>query len=265
MVGGLAGLTLILAGALVFAAGSVNQWWCCARWGWDLPAKRSAQRGGRQEGGAGGGGEAGSTFGTMRTQASDFALETVGSGATYASQSLSPSASAPRGQAAEVWGVLSAAARTPDAPATASTAPTQPGSGGGPGIGGGGGPDGGGGGGARPGIGSGGTPPITPAVSFTSALTENTGWAAGGTAPPTSLTPSLTPSSAVATRGSAGMDPLAADMAWKECLIDPAKILILRRPHSQQLWRLGGGSFGQVRGGRGVSLHTCGVAWRGVV
>lgn len=41
------------------------------------------------------------------------------------------------------------------------------------------------------------------------------------------------------------LSPLAADLGWRDCLLDPAKVQILRRPNGAP-WRLGGGSFGQV-------------------
>lgn len=41
------------------------------------------------------------------------------------------------------------------------------------------------------------------------------------------------------------MTPLRSDVSWKDCLIEPAQIQILRRRDGKP-WVLGGGAFGQV-------------------
>jgi hypothetical protein len=54
-------------------------------------------------------------------------------------------------------------------------------------------------------------------------------------------------SSPVSTNGGSGTarTPLRSDASWKDCLIDPEQIQILRRRDGKP-WVLGGGAFGQV-------------------
>lgn len=195
VVGGLSGLTFVLAVALLIATGSINQWRCCARWGLALSSS----------------GAAGNAAAGSEDNAGAASAQPMLSGAAQ------PSSYTPRSERGMgMGGVLSL-------PRTAGSPPgTAPGS-----------------------VDGGGSGLASPRSSY-----SMEGWLTGR-----STGSQRGPNSDGQGRRSGGGghsseewgSVLGINAAWRDCLIDPAKVLVLRRPNGQP-WRLGGGSFGQVGG-----------------
>ncbi|GAB4813247.1 hypothetical protein N2152v2_000293 [Parachlorella kessleri] len=225
VVGGLAGLTLILAGALLAASGAINRWrwwtlcWPCCGGRW-----RPLSPGDKDGGGgklAAGGSERGalwrghvSNATTLGNQPSTRTLlnhsNGGGDGGNGGGAAMSPKSGG--------WGLFP------------------------------GGRDGGGssrrsGSGDAAEAGEGGAEAAAAALAAVFGVPDVAGLGGAGDGGASSqLGETLSPTSQ---HSVSLLGPLAVDTAWRDCLIEPAKIQILRRP-SGQPWRLGGGAFGQV-------------------